>query len=194
MGFTLVELMIASSLSMLLVSLAISLSSRLHTNNAQLQLSSMIEDDMRAIQSVLTQTISKANYTALTSVDLTGIHLSPVDTINLSAYPKEKHNSCITFGYDKNNDGTITAEDNELLGYRLRNNAIEYRVEAKACSEPGWFDLTDVKSISINQLSFSKVKSTNWGTLLRVEIVATPTTPKGTEITRIFSVGVPNAI
>ena len=30
---------------MLLVSLAISLSSRLHTTNAQLQLSSMIEDD-----------------------------------------------------------------------------------------------------------------------------------------------------
>lgn len=194
MGFTLVELMIASSLSMLLVSLAISLSSRLHTTNAQLQLSSMIEDDLRAIQSVLTQSISKANYTALTSLELTGELRTPVDTINLSAYPKEEHNSCITFGYDKNHDGTLDAEDNELLGYRLRENAIEYRVGAKACSEPGWFDLTDVKTISISHLSFYRVKSTSWGTLLRVEIVATPRTLAGTEITRIFTVGVPNAI
>lgn len=194
MGFTLVELMIASSLSMLLVSLAISLSSRLHTTNAQLQLSSMIEDDLRAIQSVLTQSISKANYTALTSLELTGELRTPVDTINLSAYPKEEHNSCITFGYDKNHDGTINAEDKEFLGYRLRDNAIEYRVDAKACSELGWFDLTDVKTISINHLSFYRVKSTSWGTLLRVEIVATPKTLAGTEITRIFTVGVPNAI
>ncbi|MBD3587296.1 hypothetical protein HHX48_16290 [Salinimonas sp. HHU 13199] len=82
--------------------------------------------------------------------------------------------SCVVFHYDKNHNGTIEKEPlSEYLGFRLKDGAIESRMDAKDCDQPGWQDLTDPTYIKVDTFRISPVNISGSGALLSVEISAT---------------------
>lgn len=190
-GVSLTELMISSFIGILVIMAATRFSASLHHSLINTQLKAALEDELRSLQQLITQQIGRADYidnsaSLVKNPNLTK-KMAP-STLKIGQFGSENVNSCITFSYDKKNPG-----HSELLGYRLHNEAIEYRVAGKQCSQGGWHDITDAKTTSITNFSLTLSSSTSWGKTIRVSIDAQSTINKSIFSNRQFVIGVPNA-
>jgi len=173
-GFSITEVLVACSLSGILIAAVASQAAQSHIDLSSLQHATSIEDDMRALQNTISHHVSKAGYF------YTPDELSPIAALtNTPLRPKnilithrssEPKNSCITFSYDKNNDGVTSSVHGELQGYRLNNKAIEYRVGGKSCEQGGWFDLTDTKTVTATLFKITLISQSSWGSSYEIEI------------------------
>lgn len=190
-GFSLTELMVSSFIGILVIMAASRFSASLHHTLLNTQLTAALEDELRSLQQHITQQIGRADYTSnpagLVKNPYLTTKMAP-STLKISQFGSENANSCITFSYDKKDRG-----HNELLGYRLHNNAIEYRVAGRRCNQGGWHDITDAKTTSITNFSLTLSSSASWGKTIRVSIEAQSTINKGIFSNRQFVIGVPNA-
>ena len=195
-GFSLTELMISNVIGILVIVAATRFSASLHYTLINTQLANALEDELRSLQQLITLQIGRADYITYPTSLLTiqNLMTSAVSsTLQISHFGSEHTNSCITFSYDKDNSGSYEHEQNELLGYRLRNKAIEYRVSSKQCNQGGWHDLTDAKTTSITRFHLALTADTSWGKTIHVAIDAHSTINQDITSQRQFIIGIPNA-
>jgi prepilin peptidase dependent protein B len=154
-----------------------------------------LEDELRALQSVLTENMKNTGFAAYNHMQpftfLTATVL-PSPSLTISQFGSEATNSCVLFTFDKNKSGVIETSATEQFGYRLRSKAIEYRVKGKACEATGWHDITDTRSTLITKLHFTIKQASSWGTLLEVTIDAQDVTYSDIAQTRTFTIGLAN--
>lgn len=194
-GATLTELLVATTI-MLIVSLqASTYSSQLAQAVMKFEHRIKLEDELRALQSVLTENIKSTDFAAYDHVQpvaFSSVTLPPKPTLTISQFGSEATNSCVLFAYDKNESGVIETSASEQFGYRLRSKAIEYRVKGKACEVTGWHDITDTRSTLITRLRFTITQASSWGTLLEVTIDAQDATYTDIAQTKTFTIGLVN--
>ena len=194
-GFSLTELMISSVIGILVVVAATRFLASLHHTLLDTRLANALEDELRSLQELITQQVSRADYIAYPPLATMPNLMTPAlsSTLQISHFGSEQANSCIIFSYDKDNSGSYEHEKNEILGYRLRNKAIEYRVSSKHCNQGGWHDLTDTKTTSITRFQFALSTDTSWGKAIHVSIDAHSTINQNITSQRQFIIGIPNA-
>lgn len=194
-GFSLTELMISSVIGILVIITATRFSASLHHTLLDTRLANALEDELRSLQELITQQVSRADYLAYPPLATMPNLMTPAvsSTLQISHFGSEQANSCITFSYDKDNSGSYEHEQNELLGYRLRNKAIEYRVAGKACNKGGWHDLTDARTTSITRFQLALISNTSWGKTILVSIDAHSAINQDIVSQRQFIIGIPNA-
>lgn len=166
-GHSITEVMVACALSGILITAITTYSVKSHVSLSSLQHAIAIEEDARALQDTISRHLSRAgfvenNSTLAPFLALASNSHSPPH-VTLDHRAGETPNSCITFSYDKNRSGAISAAQDEMFGYRLHDKSIEYRVGGKTCEQGGWFDLTDPKTIKVTQFSANILHKSSWG-------------------------------
>jgi len=158
-GYTLISLMIGLAVASALLSAAL-LWARTSLTTHQLVLkTTAMEDELSRLIQLMRSQIRRAGYDGLTATRLlsqkprSDSPFYPAFTIN--AHPEEMTDSCILFHYDKNHNGVKNAQHpSEQMGFRLRQQAIEYRMSNRLCHSSGWHDLTSVTVLVITHLEF----------------------------------------
>lgn len=158
-GSSLVELMISMALGLASITAMASLVGHGIALNASLLAKSRLEEEINAVVTVISHDLKRAGYYALTKkmVESPTTEINPFDnSVSLGAFPGELPNSCISYAYDRNKNGIRDdSPSNENYGFRLRNNAIEIRLDGGTCSQGGWHDLTDPKVVQVTTLKFA---------------------------------------
>ncbi|WP_299074121.1 prepilin peptidase dependent protein B [uncultured Paraglaciecola sp.] len=158
-GNSLVELMIAMTLGLASITAMASLVGHGIALNANLLAASRLEEELNAVIAVISHDLKRAGYYAHTKeIVISPIgHFNPFDgSVIIAAYGAEQANSCINFAYDRNKNGVLdSAPNNENYGFRLKDRAIEIRLDGSACDLSGWHDLTDPKVVQVTDFSFS---------------------------------------
>lgn len=153
LGNSLVELMIAMTLGLASITAMASLVGHGIALNSNLLAKSRLDEEVNAVVAVLSHDLKRAGFYAHTDqlVKNPTTVSNPFDnSIKVSAYPSETPSSCINFAYDRNQNGTRdTSPSNENYGYRLKDKAIEIRLDGANCDESGWHDLTDPKVVQV---------------------------------------------
>ena len=124
--------------------------------NANLIASARLNEEVSNVFSLMQRDIRRAGYFGGTIAQVT----DPDTVVNpfaglltTSAYAGEAANSCITFAYDLDNDGTLDA--NEQFGYRLKDEVLEMRQNALLCTDDNWLALTDDSVVEITGMTFT---------------------------------------
>ncbi|CAD5266252.1 Prepilin peptidase dependent protein B [Alteromonas sp. 38] len=170
-GITLVELTIAMAISTTLVLFSAMGAATISKELGYFQQQLALHSELRLLSQSLSLQLQRAGYVARTFEEIfaNGVLLPP--SIEISHHPLEVENSCVLFSYDKNADGDITHEDPaELLGFRLRNKALEYRVASKSCAQGGWHDLTDASELYVTQFTISLHGEVNRAPVYKVKL------------------------
>ena len=162
-GNSLVELMISMTLGLASITAMASLVGQGIALNSSLLAKSRLDEEMNAVLAVVSHDLKRAGYYAHTNkiVKNPTIFSNPFDdNLSTSAYVGEPVTSCINFAYDRNKNGVLdTSPNNEKYGFRLRDRAVEIRLNGAACDESGWHDLTDPNVVQVTALKFLVEKS-----------------------------------
>jgi prepilin peptidase dependent protein B len=158
-GASLIEMMLAMTLGLVSLSTVASLVGYGVGVNAKLLESSRLSQEIIAVGSLLTRELKRAGYSANTVAmvgDPANLPSQFSSTMSVSAHPGEASNSCITFSYDRNANGILdTINGNENFGFRLKDGAVEIRIDGASCIDNGWENLSDDQVLDITQLSFA---------------------------------------
>ena len=173
-GHSITEVMVACALSSIIITAITTYSVQSNVSLSSLQHATSIEEDARALQDTISRHLSRAgfieNNTLLTPFLTLASTSRSLPNVTLDHRAGEAPNSCITFSYDKNRSGAISAAQDEMFGYRLHDKSIEYRVGGKTCAQGGWFDLTDPKTIEVTQFAANVLHKTSWGAAYEINI------------------------
>jgi prepilin peptidase dependent protein B len=157
-GNSLVELMISMTLGLASITAMASLVGHGIALNTSLLAKSRLDEEINAVVAVLRHDLKRAGYYSLTHemVKNPTTKMNPFDdSITIAAYTSEADNSCINFAYDRNKNGALdTTPSNENYGYRLKDKAVEIRLDGASCDESGWHDLTDPQIVQVMVLEF----------------------------------------
>lgn len=163
-GNSLVELMISMALGLASITAMASLVGHGIALNSSLLAKSRLDEEINAVVVVISHDLKRTGYYGhIDEVVKNPTTLSnPFDhSLSIAAYANEPANSCINFAYDRNKNGVLdTAPSNENYGYRLKDKAVEIRLDGAACDESGWHDLTDPKVVQVMALKFSFEQTT----------------------------------
>lgn len=172
-GYSLTELLVACGLASIVISAVATQAARSHIAHSSIQHATSVEDDIRALQSTITRHLSKAGFVyspnTLSPFGATTIE-NTVFEVTTGHRANEPENSCVTFSYDKNKDGVVSQAQGEFFGYRLHDNAIEYRVAGHSCIQSGWYDLTDTQTTVATKFTVNRRHSSSWGSAYQIEI------------------------
>lgn len=158
-GFSLVELMIAMTLGLILISALVSFVAISVSSHAKLVVQQRLSEELHTLSHLIVNELRRAEYdynaeSMLLPLDGQGSEF--VNTMTISQYPDELTNSCIVYAYDKNRDGQLnTSTGNENFGFRLKDHAIEMRQKGASCDANGWQDISDTGVIRIEKLEFT---------------------------------------
>lgn len=161
-GFTLIEFMVSVVISLFSIGIITSIYvSGLVTDAKSIKFGRLTEE-VSTIKTLLTQDIRRAGYVNNAHINLTGaVTGCGTGTCSDEAFRTivtnqfdtgEPANSCITYAYDEDGNGVIN--DNNAMGYRLHDGAIEVRKKSFSCTTGGWVDITDTKFVHISDLEF----------------------------------------
>jgi prepilin peptidase dependent protein B len=191
-GFSLVELLVATGIASTLLVLASRHTAFFYSALLKVQHTVAIEAEIQSLQHVITAHLEQAGYIEQPIATQLAVSHASLPSIDVSRFSSEAPNSCFTFSYDKNSDGTITLTPNEFFGFRLRNKAIEYRVGKRSCSQTHWQDLTDTKDVSVSEFSITRLHVSGWGVAYEIYIKAFSSVFSGVEASTTFIVEVAN--
>lgn len=138
-GFSLVELMVALTLSaIVLVGVTASFSTTLSTNATSLAQARLTEE-VRAVMEVMTREIRRAGYWGNAGAAAQN-PFSPTDS---GLIDPGAGNTCIRFAYDADSSGDAALANAERYGFRLNNGVIEWaRTNATNCNAGAWTPMT----------------------------------------------------
>jgi prepilin peptidase dependent protein B len=194
-GNSLVELMISMTLGLASITAMASLVGHGIALNSSLLAKSRLDEEINAVMVVVSHDLKRAGYFALTNdmVKTPTTSSNPFDdSVIVAAFGSEPANSCINFAYDRNKNGLRdTAPSNENHGYRLKDSAVEIRLNGAACDTSGWHDLTDPKVIKVTEFKFTVEQTTvQQVTQTRVKISLQASLIKHPDISRSLSTSV----
>ena len=152
-GFTLTELMVAMTISSAFVVSATSISVGHLKRQTVLQQKLALMEEVSLIKQAISVELRRAGFIYLPLSDYASFSAAALEfaKLHISEFPGEAPGSCILFSYDKNKNGQQnSASPAELLGFRLKDNTIEYRVAGRNCSQSGWHDLSTPEKITVS--------------------------------------------
>jgi prepilin peptidase dependent protein B len=163
-GNSLVELMISMTLGLASITAMASLVGHGIALNSLLLAKSRLTEEINAVVAVVSHDLKRAGYYAHTNEMVK----SPITTTNpfdqtliIGAYANEAANSCINYAYDRNKNGVLdSSPSNEHYGFRLKDRAVEIRLNGAECDQSGWHDLTDPKVIQVIVFNFTIEQTT----------------------------------
>ena len=194
-GNSLVELMISMTLGLASITAMASLVGHGIALNTSLLAKSRLDEEINAVVAVVSHDLKRAGYYAhtLELVKNPTVFSNPFDdSLIIAAYADEPANSCIVFAYDRNKNGLLdTDPSNENYGFRLKDGAVEIRLDGADCDKSGWHDLTDPKVVQVTALKFTVEQVTvQQVTQTRVNIDLQARLKKHTDISRRVSTSV----
>ncbi|MFQ5487562.1 MAG: prepilin-type N-terminal cleavage/methylation domain-containing protein [Gammaproteobacteria bacterium] len=158
-GFSLVELLLAMSLGLFLLSGVLYLFASLLDMNAQLLRRQRLQQELRALMTVMVRDIQRSGYWA---------HAQPPAAPNpFAAYQILEEGHCLLYHYDGNRNGTLDAE--ERAGFKLAAGMVRARRKASACDGAAcdgscnrgrWWRLSDPAVVHITRLDFRETANT----------------------------------
>ncbi|WJG08494.1 prepilin-type N-terminal cleavage/methylation domain-containing protein [Aliiglaciecola sp. LCG003] len=157
-GFSLVELLIAMTISTATIASLTSFVAISGVTSAKFLAKMRLSEELDTIMSLLTSELRRAGYNG--NAHQAALSLEHSQSVfwqqwQLSHYAGESMNSCIEFAYDRNNNGRLDTEDgDERYGFRLRDRALEMRQAGSPCESGGWQDLSDNSFVRVTQLTF----------------------------------------
>jgi len=174
-GTTLVELMISMAIGFASLTAMASLVGHGIGLNSQLMAKSRLDEELYAIVELLLNDIKRAGFDANVSQVLSDpTYVSPfASSVVVSNHPAESINSCLMFAYDRNKNGLLdTVSSNENYGYRLRDKAIEIRIDGLGCGQNGWQDLSDPQVVKVTKLEFKRYSHQSASVVVtRIELI-----------------------
>jgi len=161
-GFTLIELMVALVLGLVVVGGVMGVFMSTYQANAQNIKSVRLNEEMRAVMSLMTRDIRRAGTRDLAwQPSLLGTPNLFANDVNwvVSRYDSTvPTNSCVLFAYDSNGNDTIDATV-DRIGYRLRKEgalqSVEMRRTGTVCNGAGWEKVTDENIMNVLDLDFT---------------------------------------
>jgi len=194
-GNSLVELMISMALGLASITAMASLVGHGIALNTSLLAKSRLDEEINAVVAVVSHDLKRAGYYGLTEeiVKNPSILSNPFDNnLIIAAYPSEPPNSCINFAYDRNKNGVLdTAVSSENYGFRMKDHAVEIRLDGAPCDASGWHDLTDPKVVQVTALKFTIEQSAvQQVTQIRVNIELQARLKKHPDISRSINTSV----
>jgi prepilin-type N-terminal cleavage/methylation domain-containing protein len=159
-AFTLIEMMMAVAISSFLLLGLIGLYVANSSHNKLILQDAKLDVTIQAVSSLIEADIANAGYWGNAGSSISNPFVLNGSTYHVTVSPA---NDCIKLTYDKNDDGSLpsisSSYDDERYGYRLSNNAIQYRPWGAsfdcAAASTAWTNLTDPNVISIQALSFT---------------------------------------
>ncbi|MDO6566201.1 hypothetical protein Q4561_03945 [Alteromonas sp. 1_MG-2023] len=194
-GFTLVELTIAMALSTTLILFSTIGAANIARDLTYFQQQLALHSELRLLSHSIALQLKRAGYVARTFEEILADSTLLPPTITISEHPSEVNRSCILFSYDKNANGEISKKNPaELLGFRLRNDALEYRIATKNCDQGGWHDLTDTKEIKVTAFSITLHAKVNNAPVYKVHLALQSKASSNLTAEQYILVRVPNEI
>lgn len=186
-GFTLIELMVALVLGLVVVGGVMGVFMSTYQANAQNIKSVRLNEEMRAVMSLISRDIRRAGTrdlawqpSLLGSANLFANNVNWVLTRYDGTVPV---NSCALFAYDT--DGNDSVDTVDRRGYRLRRQgtlqSVEMRRTGTACNGAGWEKITDENVMNVLNLNFT---TTREQPVLGVEVRTVIVTLRGATHTR----------
>ncbi len=157
-GFTLIELMVALVLGLVVIGGVMGVFISTYQANAQNIKAVRLNEEMRAVMSMMTRDIRRAGTRDLAwQPSLLGSDNPFANDVNWvvsrysASYPQY---SCVLFAYDRDSDDALTNTDR--FGYRLKDGRVEYRDGSGTdCQGGSWAGLSDEKTARVLSLSFT---------------------------------------
>ncbi|EMI5491444.1 prepilin peptidase-dependent protein [Providencia stuartii] len=151
-GFSLIETLVAMSISSLVCIAAISVFPTLIKQVHQSYIQYQIDRDARQVLINMEKDLRRIGYCSRVSCQGEAIK---IDAKFLSRYP----NSCIIFAYDQNLSGTWRPvrgrnKESDFFGYRLNDKKLESNRNVMDCDGNRWQSLFDPLMIKVSSLKF----------------------------------------
>ncbi len=161
-GFTLIELMVSLVLGLIVVGGVMGVFMSTYQANAQNIKSVRLNEEMRAVMSLMTRDIRRAGVRDLAwQPSLLGTPNLFANNVNwvVSRYDGTvPTNSCVLFAYDSNGNDVIDPTL-DRIGYRLRKEgalqSVEMRRNNTACNGANWEKVTDENIMNVLDLDFA---------------------------------------
>lgn len=155
-GFSLVELMIAITVGLVvLAGVAQIFASTVSSNGDSLKMA-RVNQDLRAAMDVMIRDIQRAGYNSQATNGTTGA-VASTNPFTLSTTNLQVTGSCITYTYDRNNNGALDNDEN--MAFYLSNGAILMRNSggsaSNSCSPTSAEGITDSNRVTITVLTFA---------------------------------------
>lgn len=160
-GMTLPELLIGLSIGLFISVGLLAMWLTLQESTLKALELARLNHDLQAISDLMADDIRRAGYRAWSPDSGLDISINPFMSapyaITLDhAGAAEAEDSCLTYGYDLNQDGQAGGSVNEAFGFRLHDQAIEMRVGGAVfnCQQGSWQDITQSDTV-IDTLIFT---------------------------------------
>jgi len=156
-GLSLIEMLITLTLGLLLMAALTSVFTNTLGVNSRSLKTTQLQEETLATMHLISEEVRRAGYSGdfqTQIVDPANQDTSFRNQVAVSAHPDEASNSCITFRYDADQNGTYSG-NNEAFGYRLRNQQVQRRQDAALCDANGWQGLTSSDVIVVDELTFT---------------------------------------
>lgn len=161
-GFSLIELLVALSLGMILMFGLLTIYSSITRHSKRLIASSELRQTLQAAMNLISDDVRRAGFWVNAKNDVgNGVNTNPyMVTGTTDIYINEPANNCILLTYNATKVAPSGAiPDSEKFGFRLVNNAIQFRPLGKPfnCNavESDWDNITDSGVMTIDTLSFT---------------------------------------
>lgn len=159
-GFSLVEMMVAMALSLVLFGGLLNAYVATVKSSSELMISAHLDNELHKLLDMMARDIRRAG-THGNAQALVTASANPFGVEGTGAYTGEAADSCITFSYDWDSDGTLDAGAlDERYGFRLKSGLVQSRIGGLACDAdgtPNWEDVTDANTYTVTTLQFTPV-------------------------------------
>ena len=158
-GFSLVELMVAMSLSLVLFGGLLNAYVATVKSSGELMTGAHLDNELHKLLDMMARDLRRAG-THGDPVSLITGATNPFGMDTPGAYSGEAANSCLTFSYDWDSDGVLdTASPDERYGFRLKDSVVQARTGGLDCATDSWDDVTDGNTYNITGLQFTPTTS-----------------------------------
>ena len=173
-GFSLVEMMVSITIGLVLTAGILTLFQNTLQNNRDLATGKQLEGELHATLDLIARDLRRAGAMGNPLRQLEGV-ANPFIIDAPSAYTGEAANSCLTFGYDFNGNGSVnSATPDERYGYRLRQGVVQMRTGGQACTAntTAWNNVTTAALVQVTSLQFTVTSTTSLRVTERIAVVS----------------------
>lgn len=159
LGFSILEVIVALAISAIIAAAILTLFSQTLTSSAHVVQTGKLDGELNSLMDLIVHDIQRAGYWANAQTSNTNPFTSGTDDITVNGA-----GNCVTFTYDRNNDGVVAAiasgTDDEHYGFRLSGNVIQYRPPGAAfdcaTASGNWQNVTDSNVLTITAFTVTK--------------------------------------
>jgi len=148
-GFTFIELIISSAVSVITIASLISFFGNSISNNVDTLKQIHLNQQLRVLIDVMARDIRRAGYWSLAD----GYKPNPFMN-GSAALTISDDKTCITYSYDNNSGDPNIVQKKDKFGFRLLKDSIKFRQNSASCDKTkNWITMSENENIKINNLN-----------------------------------------